>query len=376
MASFREVIEDPDVREVHRQVRRREFLPHMSEHGTFQADLLFLDAYKHQNNRYTGLLTIVNVPSRFGYAVPFRNKSDTTEAFDTFLLEAHHNNQDVTRLETDNGSEFLNAKFQALLKKHNIKHTTGVSGDHRFSSVVERFNGSLRNWIEQYLTTQKVNRWIDAMPEIIEFYNDRKHRTLGVAPSTMTREDEDDLRGQMYDATEAVRDQVNSVQPGDRVRVLLHKKAFGKGRLRWSDNVYTIQERMPHSYTFRLKETPTLYKYSDIQLVRDDSHDIRPKTAETNALAANRAHALRFSRSGLARGVNEAEAVIKSVRLKAAVPPQTQTYSGPATPKYAPAAAGPAATTYTPEEPRRNPGRQRTVPARLRVDLGELRPTR
>ena len=214
------------------------------------------------------------------------------------------------------------------------------------------------------------------MDEILTHYNNRKHSTLGVAPSTMTKDDEDDLRHQIYEATDEVRAQVNSVQPGDRVRILLHKTAFAKGRLRWSDNVYTIDHRLPGSYTFKLRESDVPQKYSDIQLVGVDSQDIRPKTAETNALAANRAHALRFSRSGLARGVNEAEAVIKSVRLKAAVPPQTQTYSGPATPKYAPAAAGPAATTYTPEEPRRNPGRQRTVPARLRVDLGELRPTR
>jgi len=128
MASFREVIENPDVRQVHFQPRRA-FLPHMSEHGTFQADLLFLEAYRHDNNRYAGILTVINVPSRFGYAVPFKSKADTTDAFEAVLAEAHHHGQDVTRLQTDNGSEFLNRSFQALLKKHNIEHTTGAPGD-------------------------------------------------------------------------------------------------------------------------------------------------------------------------------------------------------------------------------------------------------
>jgi len=324
MATFRDVMLDSNVREVHFQPKRT-FLPHASEHGTFQCDLLFLDAYKHQNNRYTGLLTLVNVPSRFGYAVPFKNKSDTTDAFATFLEEAHRNGQDVKRLETDQGSEFLNKSFQALLKKHDIEHTTGVAGDHRFTSIVERYNGSLRNWIEQWLTKQNTNRWVDTMDQILDYYNTRKHRTLGVSPESMTREDEDDLRHQMYDATERARNEVNSIQPGDKVRILLHKKAFGKGRLRWSDNVYTIKERVPNSYTFRLEETDVPQKYSDIQLVGEGSHDIRPKAPETKALAATREHALRLGRSGLARGPREAEELIAKTPTSAAPLAQQRT---------------------------------------------------
>ena len=142
--SFQSVINDPDIREVHYQARR-EFLPHMSERGTFQADLMFLDAYKHTNRGYSGILTIINVGNRYGYAVPFKRKSDASDAFEAFLVEAHHNNQPIKRLETDGGSEFLNAKFQALLKKHDIKHTVGAAGDHLATAIVERFNGSLRN---------------------------------------------------------------------------------------------------------------------------------------------------------------------------------------------------------------------------------------
>ena len=312
MASFKEVISNPDVRAVHYQPKRT-FLPHMSERGTFQADLLFLEGYRHQNNGYVGLLTVVNVPSRFGYAVPFKSKSDTTVAFQHILEEAHRNGQEVKRLETDNGGEFLNKSFQDLLKKHNVEHTTGVAGDHRFTSIVERWNGSIRNWIEIYLTKQDKNRWIDVVPEIVQYYNERKHRTLGVSPESMTKADEDSLRKQMYDATEQARDEINSISPGDRVRVLLHKKAFGKGRLRWSDNVYTVKERVPHSYTFMLEETKTPVKYSDLQLVGPDARDISEKAPETQRLAANRAHALRLGRSGLARGPREAEKLIEKV---------------------------------------------------------------
>jgi len=302
-------MEDEAVRQVHYQPKRT-FLPIIGEHGAFQADLMFLDDYAKQNRGYNGLLTLINIPSRFGYAVPIKGKNDTLRAFKDFMVEAKRNKQDVIRLETDNGSEFVNRPFQAYLKNEGIKHTTSAPGDHRKQGVCERYNQTLRGWIERWLTEKKVNNWVDIMSEILDYYNTRKHKTTGVAPAEMTEDDENDLKSAQYDATQEARDQINSIQPGDKVRILLHKKAFGKGRLRWSDNVYTIKERIPHSYTFRLEETDTPQKYSDIQLVSDDSRDIRPKSQATQALAVKREHALRLGRSGLARGPREAEELI------------------------------------------------------------------
>ena len=68
MATFREVISDPSVGEVHYQPRKQ-FLPMTSEHGAFQADLCFFDEYAKQSRGYNGLLCVINMASRYGYAV-------------------------------------------------------------------------------------------------------------------------------------------------------------------------------------------------------------------------------------------------------------------------------------------------------------------
>jgi len=324
MASFREVLETPEVQQVHYQPKRT-FLPIIGEHGAFQADLMFLDDYTRQNRGYNGILTLVNIPSRFGYAVPFKGKNDTLRAFQAFMAEAKKNKQDVLRLETDNGSEFLNRNFKTYLNTEGIKHTTSAPGDHRKQGIIERFNQTMRGWIERWLTEKKVNNWIDVMPEILEYYNQRKHKTTGVAPAEMTKSDEDDLIGDQYEATEHARAQIDLIHPGDKVRVILHKKAFGKGRLRWSDNVYTIKERVPHSYTFRLEETDVPQKYSDIQLVSEESRNVGAKAPETKALAATRSHALRLGRSGLARGPREAAELIAKTPTSAAPLAQQRT---------------------------------------------------
>ena len=345
MSTFRKVLEDRLTQEVHYQPKRT-FMPIIGEHGAFQADLLFLDQYARQNRGYNGVLSLVNIPSRYGYAVPFKGKNDALHAFKAFMAEARKNKQDVIRLETDGGSEFTNRAFQAYLASEGIKHTTAPPGDHRKQGIIERFNQTLRGWIERWLTEKKVNNWIDIMPEILEYYNTRKHKTTGMAPADMTEDDEEDLIHEQYAATQGAREGINAIKPGDRVRIIVHKKAFGKGRLRWSDNVYTIEGRVPGSYSFNLVETDVPQKYSDIQAVTDDSRDVRPKSKETMEQATQRAHALRFARSGLARGVDEAHQAIQAVHANE---PPAQ------------------------EGPRRVPERVRTVPARLRVDVGEVR---
>ena len=355
MSTFREVIETPEVQEVHYQPKRT-YLPIIGEHGAFQCDLMFLDQFSRQNRGYNAILSVVNIPSRFGYAVPVKGKDDTLRAFKAFVVEARKNGQDIVRLESDNGSEFVNRAFAAYLKKEGIAHTTANPGDHRKNGLIERFNQSLRGWIEKWLTEKQVNNWIDVMPQILEYYNTRKHKTTGVAPASMTEDDEDDLIHSQYEATQGARDQINAIKPGDRVRVILHKKAFGKGRLRWSDSVYTIDHRVPNSYTFKLRETEVPQKYSDIQLVSESSRDIKPKAAATVALAERRQHALRLGRSGLARGPREAEALIEQVNAREAEEPAPQ-----APPKGASGTLGGAVAQAT----RRPSTRERRAPAYL-----------
>ena len=311
MTTFRDVIRDRDVREVHYQPRRQ-WLPMTAEHGAFQGDLCFFDEYTKQNRGYNGLLCVINMASRYGYAVPIKGKNDTFRAFELFVREARKNGQEITRLETDNGTEFLNRQMSAFLKE-GIEHTTAAPEDHRKQGMVERFNGTIRHWIERWLTEKNTNNWIDVMPEIIDYYNTKKHSTTHKAPADMTVGDENELRSRLYDKSEKQREAVNDIQPGDRVRVLLNKKAFGKGRLRWSDNVYTIEARVEPSNSFTLKETDGSYKYSDLQLVRESSRNIGQKSAETVALSEKRSHALRLGRSHLTRGVAESEAMIDAV---------------------------------------------------------------
>ena len=322
MSSFREVLENRTVREVHAQPRRK-WLPITTEHGVYQMDLMFLDAYTHQNRGFNGILTIVEVPNRYAYALPVKGKDDTYRAFGLFLDEAKKNGHDVVRIESDGGSEFTNRRMKQLFAERNIEQTIVAPGDSRKKGIVERFNGTVRGWIERWLTEKQTNNWVDVMPQILEFYNGRKHRTTGMAPAEMTREDEDRVRSRLNYGAIQTTAAVDRLRPGDRVRILLHRKAFGKGKLRWSDNVHTIEGRVDGTNSFTLEGMDGEYKYSDLQRVGADSADVRAKAPETVALAKKRDHALRLSREQLTRrpGVRAAEALIEEQEAEPEVAP-------------------------------------------------------
>jgi len=323
MATFRDVITDPTVREVHAQPRRK-WLPITTGHGVYQMDLAFFDAYARQNHGYNGILTIVEVPNRYGYALPVKGKDDTFRAFSLFLDEAKKNGHDVVRVESDGGSEFTNRRMQALMKERGIEQTIVAPGDSRKKGIVERFNGTLRGWIERWLTEKKTNNWIDVMPQILDYYNTRKHRTTGMAPAAMTEADEDRVRARLNDEAARTVAGVSALKPGDRVRILLHKKAFGKGKLRWSDNVHTIEGRVDGTNSFTLVGLDGEYKYSDLQRVGAESRDVGGKAPETVALAKKRAHALRLSREQLTSrpGVKAAEELIERQALESEPEPE------------------------------------------------------
>ncbi len=106
---------------------------------------------------------------------------------------------------------------------------------------------------------------------------------------------------------------MNGVWPGDRVRLLLTRKPFGKGKLKWSDKVHTVIERVEGGNRFIVSDSEVPYKYSDLQLVGANSQDVKPKAAATIAAEEKRAHALALGRTGLARGVRASKALIDEV---------------------------------------------------------------
>jgi len=106
----------------------------------YQIDLMDVSGLSSHNDGSRYLLTCIEVFSKQAWAVPVRGKTgqNVAEAFEKILVDGNCN-----MLQSDKGTEFLNLKFQSMLRRRGIKFYTSENQDLK-AVVVERFNRTLR----------------------------------------------------------------------------------------------------------------------------------------------------------------------------------------------------------------------------------------
>jgi len=213
----------------------------------WQADLVEMRPYTRFNGGYHYILTIIDVLSKYAWAVPLKSKSGNDVA--TVIAKIIRDDERCPKnLQTDRGKEFYNANVQKLLKKHGINHYSTYSV--MKASVVERFNRTLKNDMWKQFTLNGNYRWIDLLPHLVSKYNARKHRTIGMRPIDVTPAIADKLLTTVYSRIKIVAPARFKV--GDSVRVSKYKTLFEKGYTpNWTTEVFKItkvQKTNPITY--------------------------------------------------------------------------------------------------------------------------------
>lgn len=221
----------------------------------WQADLVEMIPYANVNNGFRYLLTIIDLFSRFAWAVPLRGKTgaEVTAAFRGVFAQGRR----PQRLQTDDGREFDNREFQRMLNLENIRFFTVKS---QFKAALcERFNRTLKAKMWRYFTRTGRYRWINALGELMTSYNSAPHRSLGVSPMQVTEDNEHELwlRQERRGPQRVTQKDVTTVfRVGDQVRISVTKEPFAKGYLpNWTEQIYTVSQV--------LDTEPTQYKIRD-----------------------------------------------------------------------------------------------------------------
>ena len=115
--------------------------------------------------------------------MPLKTKQgqELVKAFQTILSSGRKPN----KLQTDQGTEFLNHVFQKFLRENNIDFFTVNSG--LKASVVERFNRTFKNKIYKYFTAKNTLAYIDVLSKLVKSYNNTYHRSSKMKPSQVTK---------------------------------------------------------------------------------------------------------------------------------------------------------------------------------------------
>lgn len=229
------------VNEIHRNVqhnfkRRRVIMYGIND--LLQADLVEMIPYHKENKQFRYLLTVINVFSKFAWAIPLKSKSakDVTVAFRSILNSTH---QIPKNIQTDAGKEFFNYQFKKLMTDFKINHYTTFSK--MKASIVERFNRTLKLKMWKRFSLQGSYKWISFIGDIVKEYNNSYHRTIKMAPVNVKKSNEKHLLSTVYSNIKTFRQ--GKYKVGDFVRISYNPTLFEKGYTpNWSTEIFTIRK--------------------------------------------------------------------------------------------------------------------------------------
>ena len=236
--------------------RRRVFSP--SVDAIWGADLLDIHQYASVNNRYTFILVLIDVFSKYAWARPLKNK--TGSSVSRALEEVFNSSKRCPyRLWTDRGTEFYNQNVENMLKRYKV-HLYSTFNEPK-SMIAERFIRTLRGKIESNFILSQNTVWYDILPELIREYNNSYHRSISMTPNEASKLcNYQKVYDSLYNRPnqKSLKRVQKAFHIGDKVRISVNKRLFEKGSTsNWSEEIFEISNVVKST-------NPTVYKIKDL----------------------------------------------------------------------------------------------------------------
>ena len=244
-------LEAQDAYTLHKPIRKR--FPRrkticIAPDNMWQIDLADVTNISRYNDNYKFILTCIDCYSRYAFAVPVKNKS-ALEVKSAFASILNDSGRRPALVQSDKGTEFLNAIFQSYLKDNDIRHYTSENDDIK-CALAERFNRTLKSKMWRYFTYSKSLRFVDVLQQLVDSYNSTPHRSIKMAPEDVTRHKASKVQTRRTSVKKNWKFVV-----GDTVRISRHDNPFRKGyEGGWSREVFTVCKRFetnPRTYAIR-----------------------------------------------------------------------------------------------------------------------------
>ena len=246
--------------ELHKPVRHKflkRFVFVRNVDDVWGADLVDMQKLAKKNSGFRYILMIIDVFSKYGWAVPLKNKSGPEVSH---ALHKIFQKNKCKKIWVDAGREFYNKNVHKLLKEHNIEMYS-TNNDEK-CSVIERWNRTIKTQLWRYFSANGTQKYTNILQPLIEKYNSTKHHSTGMTPLDARKpSNHQQVFKNLYFKKVQIRRIKSKYAVGDKVRITMKKNQFEKGfTINWSDKIYTI--------TQVLKTLPPTYK------IRDDKEEI------------------------------------------------------------------------------------------------------
>ncbi len=75
--------------------------------------------------------------------------------------------------------------LHGMMQEHGINYILADEQDHTKLGLIERMNRSLKNLLSKYQTMYNTKKWIDALDDLLENYNNTIHSSTGYAQQNL-----------------------------------------------------------------------------------------------------------------------------------------------------------------------------------------------
>ena len=180
-----ELLSGQDTYTLHKPVRKR--FPRnpytvTNIDNSWEMDLADVSSLLKYNVKYKYLLNVIEIFSRYACSVPLKNK---TAISITAALKLLFQNRKPISIQSDKGTEFVNATVQQYLKRQGVSfHTT--HNPHIKGAIVERFQRSLKSRMYKFFTKNSTYRYLDVINKHLVGYNSSVNSTIGMPPSKVS----------------------------------------------------------------------------------------------------------------------------------------------------------------------------------------------
>jgi hypothetical protein len=218
--------------------RKRVTAQYMDE--IWALDLVDMSQWQKENDGYKFMLNGIDIFSRYAFSRPLKNKT-ATAVFDAFISIITELKRQPKSIWVDEGKEFYNSKFSAWMAKNDCKMFS-THGNHK-SVMVERFNKTLKTEMWKLFTAENTHNWLQMLPKLINWYNNKKHSSLGMSPAEASLEkNKKAVELKVSDlSVPSVDNRKAKFALGDTVRVSKVKQTFEKGyTANYSTETFTI----------------------------------------------------------------------------------------------------------------------------------------
>lgn len=229
--------------------RRRTIIKGLDD--LWQIDLAQLDQYSSFNRKFKYIMVVIDCFSKmvWAHALKSKNAVEVANGFKSILKSSSP--RKPNNLQSDQGKEFFNKHFAELMKNHKINHYNTYSN--KKASIVERVIRTLKENLFKYFSLNGSYKWIDILPQTIENYNNTKHRTTGMKPVDINKQNEQDVLP-TYSFLKIAN--IPKFSLGDVVRISKEKYVFKKGYTpNWTTELFKIVKiRTTNPTTYHLTD--------------------------------------------------------------------------------------------------------------------------